>query len=260
MQSSDGDRRPASGVTASLTDAEVFYDADGASIPSLEDMTPAQRVGEIRRFQTIAQVASPKRGDSVLDVGCGSGDLLATLAGCGASLCGVDLADSRLNRAAERLRTRGVDAELCKSAAESLPYPDSSFDVVVCSEILEHLPDPLIATREASRVLRPGGRYVATVPNNERIRQVPCMHCGHLSPLNGHLHTFDCASLATLCGKSGFEVSECRPMFWEPNRLPEVRSLARLMPARLWVSLDAAACRMTQSGAWAIILARKPVA
>lgn len=46
----------------------------------------------------------------------------------------------------------------------SIPEPDSSFDAIMCTEVLEHLPDPVLAVKEFSRLLKPGGRLIITAP------------------------------------------------------------------------------------------------
>jgi SAM-dependent methyltransferase len=85
-----------------------------------------------------------KRGDlRALDVGCGDKPYLPLLAPLCATYRGIDFEDGP-----------AVDDV---GSAESLPYPDASFDLVLCTQVLEHLDDPLAAIREMHRVLRPGG-------------------------------------------------------------------------------------------------------
>jgi methionine biosynthesis protein MetW len=97
----------------------------------------------------------------VLDVGCGSGNSYAPgLAARGSSYVGVDVAENAVQAA----RREGLDARTIDDAA-SLPFADDSFDLVVCVEVLEHLLSPDGAATEIRRVLRPGGRLVASTPN-----------------------------------------------------------------------------------------------
>lgn len=106
--------------------------------------------------------------DYVLDLGCGSGNLLATLTG--AKMAGIDLSDSLLAKAKERIQGRGQTI-LVKGAAEQLPFPERTFDKIVCSEVLEHVLDPGLVLNEIRRVAKPGAHVVITVPNETLINQ-----------------------------------------------------------------------------------------
>jgi methionine biosynthesis protein MetW len=97
----------------------------------------------------------------VLDVGCGSGNSYAPeLARRAATYTGVDVSANAVAAAC----AAGLDARVIEDAAK-LPFPDDSFDHVVCIEVLEHLFAPHEAAAEIRRVLRPGGRLVASCPN-----------------------------------------------------------------------------------------------
>lgn len=100
-------------------------------------------------------------GDRVLDVGCGTGALLAALARHSprARLAGVDLTAAMLDVAGRQL---GADVDLRQAPAEALPFGDAAFDVVVSASVLHFIRRPEAALREMRRVLRPGGRLVVT--------------------------------------------------------------------------------------------------
>ena len=104
-------------------------------------------------------------GKRVLDVGCRTGALTQYYAG-GNDVVGVDVDSDALARARERLGIETVWAD----AEEGFPFEDGSFDVVVMGEILEHLADPAAAVANVHRVLRPGGRFVGSVPNAFRLK------------------------------------------------------------------------------------------
>jgi SAM-dependent methyltransferase len=99
----------------------------------------------------------------LLDLGCGAGEntLLVTEAlGCCRAV-GVDWAPRPLAVA----HTQGLPVVQAVLDGADLPFPEASFDVVVLSEVIEHLVDPDHTVDEARRVLRPGGTFLVTTPN-----------------------------------------------------------------------------------------------
>ncbi len=96
-------------------------------------------------------------GAKLLDVGCGTGSLLDRLGGRFACT-GCDPAEEMLRHA----RARNPGIELVVAPAESLPFEDGCFDVVLCIEVMRYLADPRPALLELARVLRPGGLALVT--------------------------------------------------------------------------------------------------
>ena len=80
------------------------------------------------------------------------------------------------------------------------------FDLVVSSEVLEHIPGYEKLLREAWRVLEPGGTFIATVPNNELIVSFTCPHCLKKIYRNDHINQFDRARLTSDLKQAGFEI------------------------------------------------------
>ncbi len=97
---------------------------------------------------------------SILDVGCGTGEITARLAEKfpDASLVGIDLEDSHIDRARERCARFGSRVTFEHGDALALHYPDARFDLVVCRHLLQAVPDARKVLGEINRVLRPGGR------------------------------------------------------------------------------------------------------
>ena len=115
----------------------------------------------MRRHLPVPAVAA-----TVLDVGCGSGLVAARLADLPLRYVGVDIPSRALvAAAAARPATDPLSATWARGTAEQLPLADASVDVVVLSEVIEHLLRPELAVWEINRVLRPGGVLVMTTNN-----------------------------------------------------------------------------------------------
>ena len=140
--------------------------------------------GGADRAQRIATaVGGP--GRRVLDLGCRYGALTRWYLE-GNDVVGMDVDREALTEAAALgIETHWGDVE------EAFPFPDASFDVVVAGELLEHVREPGGVVAEASRVLRPGGRLVASVPNAFRFKNRVRFALGRRPETDPtHLHIF----------------------------------------------------------------------
>jgi SAM-dependent methyltransferase len=103
------------------------------------------------------EVLGDVSGKDVLELGCGAAQWGVLLAQAGARMVGLDNSARQLEHARERMAAAGVDFPLVHSAAEDMPFPDESFDVVFCDHGALSFADPLVVVPEVARVLRPGG-------------------------------------------------------------------------------------------------------
>jgi ubiquinone/menaquinone biosynthesis C-methylase UbiE len=105
-------------------------------------------------------------GATVLDLACGTGFAARTAAaqvGPAGRVFGVDNNADMLKLAEARHPRMYPDIEFAAATADRLPYPDATFDAVVCQQGVQFFPDLDAALTEAARVTRPGGRFAATV-------------------------------------------------------------------------------------------------
>jgi SAM-dependent methyltransferase len=180
---------------------------------------PMQRFWHGGKLTMIDQLIRPhlKAGSQILEIGCGAGNLLLQATVPGSYPLALDLSMQALTF----VRSRFEDAMAgdaapsgfaCTQAiGEFLPLKDESVDCILLSEVIEHLEEPKISICEAVRVLRPGGRLLATTPNYrsfwpvmewtvDRLNMAPKMageqHISHFYP----------SSLKQLLAESGLNV------------------------------------------------------
>jgi SAM-dependent methyltransferase len=136
--------------------------------------------------------------ERALDLGCGTGRLTAELEA--AEVTAADVSPVALDRARARLPAATL-VELQPDAP--LPLGDGEFDLVLCTETIEHVRDVQELLSEARRVLRPGGAIAISTPATPPLIRPP-------DPLSPHLRHFTRRSLRRLLGELGFEVRSLR--------------------------------------------------
>ncbi len=121
--------------------------------------------------QELLRAAEVTPGCSVLDVGCGTGDMLIGLAMSvdGLQGFGIDASESMIATARSRSEPGGLPLTFAVGDVERLDLPDDCFDRVVCSRVLLHLERPAAAIGEMGRVLRPGGRVAIFEPDLDAV-------------------------------------------------------------------------------------------
>ena len=161
------------------------------------------RAGAIRK--EIVRIANPQAGESVLDVGCGTGTLAIMMkkyAGGDLDVTGIDAATEMVDVARKKAGKARQEIRFEPAVIEALPFADAQFDLATSTYMLHHLPEDVKSAglREVRRVLRPGGRFLAVdfAASGGGI-------VGHLLSTFGHAHAaHSFAELEGMLSDAGF--------------------------------------------------------
>ncbi len=179
---------------------------------------------------------SVRAGETMLDVGCGSGTSLLEAKALGATAFGIE-ADPNVKPIAVTL---GLTIHF--GNLQDRPFPEQSFDLVVMNQVIEHLPDPDEGLRKLSERLAPNGRMVLVFPNTESLwrRLAGSRWINWHIPY--HLHHFDRKHFERMVRRCGLEVVRSRtitPNVWTLLQLRANRYQPQLgLPSPIWAMAD----------------------
>jgi SAM-dependent methyltransferase len=151
------------------------------------------------RRRPSRRLISPRGGRRMLDVGCGSGRLLARHRDLGWKARGLEPNE----HAAQQCREQGLDVETASLSEVSLP--DAEFDAIWLHHVIEHVPSPLDDLRRIRRALAPGGIVIVVTPNVAGLGFRLYGSCWYAIDAPRHLRLFDARTLAALARRAGFE-------------------------------------------------------
>ena len=190
-----------------------------------------------KRLSKLLRLAeSLSRGRTILNIGCGNGYLEQSAQEKRWAVISVDPDP----KSVERIKSMGIDAR-CGSIS-ALPVETASVDVVVCTEVFEHLSPKVMEAglEEIQRVLRPGGHLIGTVPYRENLAtsEVFCPDCHKTFHRWGHLQSFDEAKMRGALTRH-LAVKKIRPVYliawnrldWKGKLLCTARSIFSLFGA-----------------------------
>ncbi len=227
-----------------------YYPSDYISYPiAIDDEPSAYRrwdraYGVHKRCrEVIRRAGGPGR---LLDVGCATGIFLHAMQRRGWEACGVEPSAY----AAQYARSR-LNLDVVQGFLEDAAFPGENFDLVTMWDVLEHVPDPGATLAEVSRVLKPGGWLVLSLPNPESWERALFGRCWAGWDVPRHFHLFTRRVLARQLERAGLRLEEVTSFtgrhgvlvlnvqFWmrERNVAPQtqklVTGLLRSLPARL---------------------------
>jgi SAM-dependent methyltransferase len=179
---------------------------------------------------------SVRAGETMLDVGCGSGTSLLEAKALGASAFGIE-ADPNVKPIAEAL---GLDIHFGR--LDDGPFPEQSFDLIVMNQVIEHLPDPDRALRILSERMTPNGRMVLVFPNTGSLWRRISGNRWINWHIPYHLHHFERRNFERMARHCGFEVASARtitPNVWTLLQLRASHYQPQLAkPSSIWAVVD----------------------
>jgi 2-polyprenyl-6-hydroxyphenyl methylase / 3-demethylubiquinone-9 3-methyltransferase len=146
--------------------ADTWWNDDSVLSLLRTSINPA-RFGYMRRVLTEELGVDPN-GKTALDVGSGGGLLAEEFARLGFRVTGIDPSAESVETARAHAGTESLGIDYTVGAGEQLPFPDESFDIAYCCDVLEHVDDLDRVLAETSRVLKPGGVYLYDTINRTR--------------------------------------------------------------------------------------------
>lgn len=158
--------------------------------------------------EKVVDLARIKPGESVLDVGCGTGSLTIAAkrrSGSASKVCGIDPSSEMIAKARKKAKKEGVDISFQNAVIEGLPFPDNHFDVVLTSLMLHHLPKSAReqGAKEIKRVMKPDGRWLIADFGGHEPKRKGIL--GHFHLKHGYIKTSD---INDLLNGAGFSVVE----------------------------------------------------
>jgi len=203
-----------------------------------------------RDFYRFGRVRKYLFGNSVLDVGCCEADFL-NLIKSDYQIAGIEVNDQRVDYCNQVL---GGNAVKLGNLDDKLDFEDGSFDTVMCLEVLEHLVNPEKALKELVRISRK--RVIITVPFNEKIRYVLCLHCAQYTPVSGHLHMFNRENIRSIIPDNAGIVKIDLICNKALSYLPGLRSVFRL-PIPVGLTIDRITNHIIPQSSWMMVVLDK---
>ncbi len=165
-------------------------------------LIPLQRYWQRTRYRIIMSFV--EKDGAILDIGCGSSRIIQELPGA----VGLDILLKKLRY----LRGRGI--RLAKADISSLPFKNDSFSLVICSQVIEHVPPAPEIYTEIGRVLRDGGTLIIGTPDYGRVSWLVIEYFYHMllpgAYAEQHITHYTSESLEKALRDNGFEILESR--------------------------------------------------
>jgi 2-polyprenyl-3-methyl-5-hydroxy-6-metoxy-1,4-benzoquinol methylase len=162
-----------------MPDRRIFYDTIA---PQFDTIINKYEIEKRLKIIFTRLLPEPLENKLVLDMGCGTGWFTQRLLVGSARVVASDIGHQLLVETRKKYR----DALLAQNSLERLGFASNTFDVIVCTEVIEHTPDPQHSVHELLRVLKPNGILILTVPNHRWHFSVTVANWFGIRPYKGY--------------------------------------------------------------------------
>ena len=183
---------------------QQFYESVAGEINLWElDRRQNRYFQDMIRYDNILKLIPPKPL-KILDLGCGDGYLSYLLAGEGHQVTALDLSPTRLEKFKTVAQQYGIEQII--GDVKQTGLPSQNFDLIVSSEVLEHITGYQEVILEARRLLKTNGLLIVTVPHDEPTKILTCPHCLKKFYRDGHVNRFNRINLPAALTEEALQV------------------------------------------------------
>lgn len=172
------------------------YQQDAIDFDYFQRREPGTEHSE-RRVREYILSRLPKKQGSILDVGCGKAWVARHCCQSAKEVVSMDIAGTNVQKALKTYPFANHFGIIADSL--HLPFRAENFDLIIASEIIEHVPYPDHFVQGLINLLKPGGKLLVSTPYKEKLQYSLCIHCNKLTPRHAHIHSFDEHKLKALC-------------------------------------------------------------
>jgi len=162
------------------------------------------------RFAHVIKMLEPKRGEGILDIGCGNGIYANSFSfHFGAKVIGIDIDKKRIKIANEIANSLENKAEFICRDAEKLNFPRQSFDKIICLEVIEHISNDRSLINKLSSFLKKGGIFVISTVKKERLSEKRELEKFKNAKKGKHVRSgYEFAEFKEMLNGAGFQILE----------------------------------------------------
>ena len=211
------------------------YKQDAKSFDYYRKKDP-QLAHDMKRLAQVITHKIPSDAVRILDVGAGSNWVAKFMIPKRKEVYAVDISHDNIKKARDIYHEEKYHGFVAD--AYSLPFRPNYFDVIIASEIIEHVVDPSKFVSVLTSYLKVGGVLLISTPYKENIPQHLCIHCNKLTPANAHLHSFNKEKILSLFNEENIQNVKIITFSNKLLSLMRFYPLLKIMPYGIWRVFD----------------------